>query len=869
MKRGVLIGFLVSSGLFATMAIVFVTTPWRGAEAGSPPPTITFTAVDLDVTGNAATALGPVNSTLSNQPLNTPFVVDFVVSGVPPGRCSFPEPDGQDPCPGDNGGIFGVGFELLYNPAVISVQALSTGHPTPGVLHEADGGVSVDAFDPLPDADGDFRVDTVSNLTHSEESGSGRVVQLSLRCEATGGSGLRITDRDRGGGEVMGVFGNNFSIVYNVAHEFEAAVGCGQPAPNLPATLTVNKDFSDNNPDDVTIEVNCTGSGAPVAVDTLATEPDPARFTLHNPGPGVSCTATEGQAPPGYTANQAGCANISATSVSHFVCTIVNTVSTLNPATLLVHKDFSDDNPADVTIAVSCTGGASVVVVDDTASEADPAGFAIVNPGPGVTCTATESMAPVGYTANQTDCAAVPIASTAAFDCVMVNSGTATFVVRKVFVGNAPTSVEIDLTCDSGMVVDVDTSASEADPANFTVNGFGPGATCDATELPGLIGYTVDDVGCQGVALTAGAESDCTITNRAHAEVIIRKDFTDDNPAEVTVNLTCDTGVPFDNNDNSASESEPSVWSVDGFDPLTQCHVTETTPSGYVEQANNCSTFTMPLPGTPVTCTITNTPTTATLTVSKDYQGGGPEDQVTVTVTCSNPSAQVTGPQPADEGLDAVFTLTHFTDEDTCTASEGAPPAGYTADESGCLNVSITNGGTPSCTITNAFTGPSASPSPSPSPTPTPSPSPTPTRSPTPTPSPTPSPTETPVPTPTPTLTPSPSPTPSPTPTPTATATPTPANQVVWGDHNCSEDADVADSLITLLYDAGLGLSTGDCPEMGEMVTVDGVLREWGDVDCSGETNVIDALKILRYDAGMEVNQTSGCPEIGELVTLS
>jgi hypothetical protein len=113
-------------------------------------------------------------------------------------------------------------------------------------------------------------------------------------------------------------------------------------------------------------------------------------------------------------------------------------------------------------------------------------------------------------------------------------------------------------------------------------------------------------------------------------------------------------------------------------------------------------------------------------------------------------------------------------------------------------------------------------------------------------------------------------PTPEPTETPSATPTPTPTpeNLVVWGDHNCSEEADPVDSLFNLRFDAGLPTATGDCPDMGQTVDINGTPREWGDVDCSGEANPVDGLKILRFDAGMEVDQPGGCPDIGELVSL-
>ncbi|MEX0682184.1 MAG: hypothetical protein WD904_01335 [Dehalococcoidia bacterium] len=119
-----------------------------------------------------------------------------------------------------------------------------------------------------------------------------------------------------------------------------------------------------------------------------------------------------------------------------------------------------------------------------------------------------------------------------------------------------------------------------------------------------------------------------------------------------------------------------------------------------------------------------------------------------------------------------------------------------------------------------------------------------------------------------------PTPTPTPTPAPTATPTEAPGQEVVWGNNNCSGDPldqpDPVDSLLTLRHDAGLSTSTGDCPEMGQVVEVANASpHPWGDVDCSGEVNPVDSLKLLRFDAGLSVDQPVGCPEIGDEVLVA
>jgi hypothetical protein len=124
-------------------------------------------------------------------------------------------------------------------------------------------------------------------------------------------------------------------------------------------------------------------------------------------------------------------------------------------------------------------------------------------------------------------------------------------------------------------------------------------------------------------------------------------------------------------------------------------------------------------------------------------------------------------------------------------------------------------------------------------------------------------------PTPTPSPSPTPTPTPSPTPTLTPTPTPIPGEEVVWGDANCSGEANPVDSLLTLRADAGLDANTGDCPPLGTEVDVlNASLHIWGDVDCSGSLSPVDSLKILRFDAGLSVAQEADCPAMGAAVTL-
>ena len=89
-------------------------------------------------------------------------------------------------------------------------------------------------------------------------------------------------------------------------------------------------------------------------------------------------------------------------------------------ATFNVSKDFSDDNTANVTVALVCTTG-TVTVDDDTAKEkptADTADFTANGFTVGATCTATETV-PAGYTKDESGCVNVPISTG---NCTIVNT---------------------------------------------------------------------------------------------------------------------------------------------------------------------------------------------------------------------------------------------------------------------------------------------------------------------------------------------------------------------------------------------------------------------------------------------------------------
>ena len=177
-----------------------------------------------------------------------------------------------------------------------------------------------------------------------------------------------------------------------------------------PATITVNKDFSDNNPDSVSVDLTCS-SGMVEATPLNASEGAAAVFAVNGADPGTTCTASE-TVPAGYTADQTDCANVALGGS----CTILNTLLPLGAATITVNKDFTDNNTAAVSVGLTCTSG-TVETTPLNASESSPAVFTVNGADLGTTCRALETV-PQGYAADQTDCATIALNGS----CTIVNA---------------------------------------------------------------------------------------------------------------------------------------------------------------------------------------------------------------------------------------------------------------------------------------------------------------------------------------------------------------------------------------------------------------------------------------------------------------
>ncbi|MDT8320100.1 MAG: ice-binding family protein [Xanthomonadales bacterium] len=332
-------------------------------------------------------------------------------------------------------------------------------------------------------------------------------------------------------------------------------------------TVVVQKDFSPDSLATVPVDLVCT-SGTVTTTPLNASEAQPAVFTVTGADEGATCTATE-TVPTGYTGNQLDCVDVALGSG----CEIINT---LNSETIVVEKDFSPNSTATVSVALTCTSG----TVENTpllAAEGAPAVFTVTEAEEGATCTATETV-PGGYTANQASCVDVPLGGS----CQITNTlNSDTIVVEKDFSPNSTAAVSVALTCTSGTVEDTPLLAAEGAPAVFTVTEADEVTTCTATEtVPD--GYTVNQADCENVPLGGSCEIINILENpsdRASFRVI--KDFTDGNPMDVEVTLSCSTGLPLTQSAN-INESNEVEFIVTTFEEgELNCDIVEVLPSGY------------------------------------------------------------------------------------------------------------------------------------------------------------------------------------------------------------------------------------------------------------------------------------------------
>jgi hypothetical protein len=553
--------------------------------------------------------------------------------------------------------IFGAIVEIISNTAGYDVKVIEV---LPSYMHYTTATAKVDGVPTEPSISGQTLTWDLGDVLIGQE----HHITLSVDVDAAATGHSVLADDLTSRAEYLDYL-NNAHVAY-FPERWVTVQPCGGQQ------FVVKKDFSDNNSASVTVSLSCPGASVSPA-SASASQATAATFTVTGYEGNPTCTATESPVPSGYTSSGTCNASLSAGE-----CTITNT---LRSHQFVVKKDFSDNNSASVTVSLSCPG-ASVSPGSASASEASPATFTVTGYSGDPTCTATESPVPSGYTSSGT-CNA----SLSAGECTITNTlRSHQFVVKKDFSDNNSASVTVSLSCPGASVSPGSASASEGSPATFTVTGYSGDPACMATESPIPSGY--NSTGTCAAALSAG---ECTITNtlRSH-QFVVKKDFSDNNSASVTVSLSC-PGASVSPGSASASEGSPATFTVTGYSGDPTCTATESPiPTGY----NSSGTCGASLSAGE--CTITNTLRSHQFVVKKDFSDN---NSASVTVSLSCPGASVSpGSASASEASPATFTVTGYSGDPTCTATESPIPTGY--NSSGTCGASLSAG---ECTITNTL----------------------------------------------------------------------------------------------------------------------------------------------------------------------
>jgi hypothetical protein len=198
------------------------------------------------------------------------------------------------------------------------------------------------------------------------------------------------------------------------------------------------------------------------------------------------------------------------------------------------------------------------------------------------------------------------------------------------------------------------------------------------------------------------------------ARILVYKDFADDNTQEVDVHISCNSGLPLEQ-DFTISEGEIVIFVLESFEGgVPDCVVTETVPAGYsaryfdhesTESADGCTFEDVP-DGAGYACYIWNEANPVDVTVHAVWEVDGPANDIPELASASlNCSPVGYGPYSFSWGIEgdttfSVGVVPYWDGGTECTVSYGAYSSAVEA--SGCeepLEVTVGGAG-PSCTIT-------------------------------------------------------------------------------------------------------------------------------------------------------------------------
>jgi uncharacterized repeat protein (TIGR01451 family)/LPXTG-motif cell wall-anchored protein len=385
----------------------------------------------------------------------------------------------------------------------------------------------------------------------------------------------------------------------------------------------------------------------------------------------------------GYAASYDNCTNVTVPNGGEATCTITNDDL---PGTLIVKKHVVNDNNGTAT--------ASDFTMTVAGTDVSTTSFPGSENGTTVTMDAgsysvTESSL-FGYTRTGAENCSGTIANGETKTCTFTNDDIQPqlIVIKHVVADNGGQETADDFT--------MHVAGNDPSPASFPGSETGTTVALNAGE------YSVSETGANGYqssfsqdcfgSISVGQTKTCTITNDDQAaHLIVVKHVINDNggtklAGDFTMTIegvTAIGGNSFQGQDLPGSDRivTPGSYSV-----------VESGPSGYAATYSAECSGTIAL-GETKTCTVTNDDRPGTLIVKKAVvnDNGG-------TATADDFSFSVNGGAIQSFAADGQNDLT--VNAGTYTVTEPAVD-GYAASYDNCTNVTVPNGGTATCTITN------------------------------------------------------------------------------------------------------------------------------------------------------------------------
>lgn len=313
-------------------------------------------------------------------------------------------------------------------------------------------------------------------------------------------------------------------------------------------------------------------------------------------------------------------------------------------------------------------------------------------------------------------------------DCLDSNGVAADFHTN--ITGN-----KVEFTTQSGLPVRNDANTTCNVQFDVRVDAIDPDN--NTATIIEILGFLDADAQCSNT-LAAGASASLSFDITARrAQFLVVKDFSDDNPAGVNVEISCNTGLPLNQNATISEFGDVGfdqvIFVVDAFDAgELDCDITESpVPAGYAESyvadngiggmAGDISDGAAGCHYDDVQegnffCEVTDTLQPVEIEVTKEWIGdleaAGVTPDAGASWTCENVRAAADDTSLGTEVGSLSFSgnpdteiatpiFADFGGSSVCSVTENTPFDAVETDDSDCASLPVSLGQGNSCTITN------------------------------------------------------------------------------------------------------------------------------------------------------------------------